>query len=212
MSLIDDDDGDAKPARQRRRGEDLEQALLDAAWEEFTAAGFDGFTMEGAAQRAGTSRAVLYRRWPGKPQLVTAAARHAILKERGPAPHPTGTLRGDLIALLTWANRSNVLTMIESTRYVGEYLAREGITFGDFKQMFLAARPGHAFSPIDQAIERGELDPERITQRQRSLAFDVFRHEILINAQRLSPTAIEEIVDQIVLPVLLTASTENPKG
>lgn len=211
MSLIDDA-ADAQPARHRRRGDDLENALLDSAWAEFTEAGFDGFTMEGAARRAGTSRAVLYRRWPGKAQLVTAAARHAILKERGPAPHPTGTLRGDLIALLKWANRSQVPTMIESTKHVGEYLAREGITFGDFKQMFLASRPGSAFSPIDLAVERGELDPERLTARQRAIAFDIFRHEILINAQRLSEKAIEEIVDQIVLPVLMTAATDRVAG
>ena len=57
----------------RRRGSTLEAALLQAAWDELTEAGYAAFTMEGVAARAKTSRAVLYRRWPNRPQLVVAA-------------------------------------------------------------------------------------------------------------------------------------------
>ena len=49
-------------ASQRRRGIALEEALLDAAWAELTERGYDGFTIDAVAARAGTSRAVLYRR------------------------------------------------------------------------------------------------------------------------------------------------------
>jgi len=51
----------------RRRGAELEAALLDAAWDELQAVGYAGLTMEAVADRAGTSRAVLYRRWPNGP-------------------------------------------------------------------------------------------------------------------------------------------------
>jgi len=57
----------------RRRGSALDDALLDAAWAELQEAGYAGLTMEGVAQRAGTSRPVLARRWPNRPQLVIAA-------------------------------------------------------------------------------------------------------------------------------------------
>ena len=49
----------AETPRQRRRGEDLENALLDAAWQEFKSVGFYDLTIDAVAQRAGTSRAVL---------------------------------------------------------------------------------------------------------------------------------------------------------
>src|SRR5579863_6163266 len=62
-------------ARSRRRGEVLEAALLDAAWAELQAVGYAGLTMEAVADRAGTSRAVLYRRWRNRPELVIAAMR-----------------------------------------------------------------------------------------------------------------------------------------
>jgi len=217
MSLIDHDgngadapvgDGadalapDAPRPKHRRRGEDLETALLDAAWEEFKAAGFYDFTIDAVAQRAGTSRAVLYRRWPGKVELVAAAARHVILKGRGPAPEPTGSLREDLIGMMGWANRTDVRTLIDATQHVGTYLAAEGLTFADIRQLFMQGRPVRTFSPIELAIQRGEVDPRNVTPRIASLPFDLFRHEVILNAQPLSEETILEIVDDIVLPLL----------
>jgi AcrR family transcriptional regulator len=62
--------------RHRRRGQELENALLDAAWEELVTAGFASLTMESVAARAKTGVAVLYRRWPNKGDLVLAAIDH----------------------------------------------------------------------------------------------------------------------------------------
>ena len=62
--------------RQRRRGEELEAALLDAAWEELVEVGFAKMTMESVAARARTGVAVLYRRWTGKDDLAIAAIAH----------------------------------------------------------------------------------------------------------------------------------------
>src|ERR1700747_1141832 len=85
--------------RQRRRGEELEAALLDAAWDELVEAGFAKLAMESVAARAKTGVAVLYRRWPNKDDLVLAAIRH--YGETRPVEIPdTGTLRGDMLALL----------------------------------------------------------------------------------------------------------------
>src|ERR1700677_3554696 len=84
----------------RRRGEALESALLDAACAELQAAGYQSMTMEAVADRAGTSRAVLYRRWPKKAELVVAALRRHRPMLSGEVPD-TGNLRGDVLALLT---------------------------------------------------------------------------------------------------------------
>src|SRR5580658_5732141 len=79
----------------RRRGEALEAALLDAAWDELQLAGYQALTMEAVADRAGTSRAVLYRRWPKKAELVVAALRRHRPILSGDVPD-TGSLRGDV--------------------------------------------------------------------------------------------------------------------
>src|ERR1700721_215627 len=85
--------------RQRRRGEELEAALLEAAWEELVEAGFARLTMESVAVRAKTGVAVLYRRWPNKDDLVLAAIQHYAVTHPVDVPD-TGSLRGDMIALL----------------------------------------------------------------------------------------------------------------
>ena len=40
-------------------------------------------------------------------------------------------------------------------------------------------------------------------ERTASLPFDLFRHEVILNAQPLSDETIYEIVDDIVLPLLM---------
>src|ERR1700722_992431 len=65
-----------RPVATRRRGATLEHALLDAAWQELQASGYSKLTMERVAERAGTSRAVIYRRWRSRVELVIAAMRY----------------------------------------------------------------------------------------------------------------------------------------
>src|SRR3954451_3569851 len=90
-------------ASSRRRGQELEDALLDAAWEELTCVGYGRFTIEGGASRAGTSRPVIYRRWPNRSDLAVAAVRHHGAKDPVPTPD-TGSVRDDLVELLRRAS------------------------------------------------------------------------------------------------------------
>src|ERR1700684_675894 len=85
--------------RTRRRGAALEAALLDAAGAELQDTGYQAMTMEAVADRAGTSRAVLYRRWPKRAELAVAALRRHQPLLSGPIPD-TGSLRGDVVALV----------------------------------------------------------------------------------------------------------------
>src|SRR5580704_3553008 len=87
----------------RRRGAALEHALLDAAWEELQESGYAKLTMERVAERAGTSRAVIYRRWRNRAELVIAAMRHRQPVLSGAIPE-TGSLRGDVLTILRRAS------------------------------------------------------------------------------------------------------------
>jgi AcrR family transcriptional regulator len=81
----------------RPRSERAEQAIIDAALEAIGDYGVDGVRCEDVAARAGVGKATLYRRWPGKEDLLIAA--FASLKT--PLPEPRGeSVREDLIAML----------------------------------------------------------------------------------------------------------------
>ena len=75
----------------RRRGEELERAILRAAAEELRESGYAGMTMDRVAARAGTNKNAIYRRWPHRAALGIAAYRR-LSDDVMPKPD-TGTLR-----------------------------------------------------------------------------------------------------------------------
>jgi AcrR family transcriptional regulator len=82
----------------RPRSEKAEQAIIDAAIEAVGEVGIEGVRCEDVAARAGVGKATLYRRWPGKEDLLIAA----FAAMRHPLPQPQGdSVRDDLTALLT---------------------------------------------------------------------------------------------------------------
>ncbi|GAB2466107.1 TetR/AcrR family transcriptional regulator [Xylanimonas ulmi] len=198
---------DAAPAR-RRRGAELERALLDAAWGELVDKGYDAMTYEGVAERAATSRAVVYRRWPSKPELTRAAVRHGGAGETFD-PIDTGTLRGDLVELLRWTNQNRVrVGVIIAARLVG-YFAETGTAMGDLREAFIAGREPRSEEIYRRAVARGEVDPARLTPRVKSAAFDLFRGEALLTLRPVPDETIAEILDEVVLP-LLTGPRADP--
>lgn len=196
-------------ASQRRRGRALEGALLDAAWAELTERGYDGFTIDAVAARAGTSRAVLYRRWPGKQELVLAALVYEGGKDVVVTPD-TGSLRGDVIAVLQQANKVRVGLAMQLFTQLGGFYRETGTSLADLSAFVQGGRDAVLEQAIQRAIDRGEIDPERVTERIARLPVDLFRHEILMTLQPLPEEAIEEIVDTIFLPLLDRRTRERP--
>src|SRR6478752_2449796 len=71
-----------------------DSAICDATLELLVEVGYDRMSMDAVAARAHASKATIYRRAPGKQELVLDAVR-----SRGPGlvvPEDTGSLRGDL--------------------------------------------------------------------------------------------------------------------
>ena len=67
------------------------------------------FTVDAVAERAGTSRSVLYRRWADRTDLLEAALGLELRRDRVPAPD-TGNLRDDMIELLRRYVRQDVVS------------------------------------------------------------------------------------------------------
>ncbi|MFP2993943.1 TetR/AcrR family transcriptional regulator [Mycobacterium intracellulare] len=186
---------------RRRRGPALEEALLDAAWTELTERGYDELTIDGVAVRAGTSRAVLYRRWPNKQELVLAAVAHEVAKDVVVAPD-TGSLRGDAIALLRQANKVRVGLVVPLLTRLGGFYQQTGSSLADLETLVRGRRDAALDQAIQRAIDRGEIEPDQVTERIARLPVDLFRYEVLMTLRPLPDEAIEEIVDTVWLPLL----------
>ncbi len=185
--------------RHRRRGESLEGAILAAAWEELQAVGYDGVSMEGVAARARTSKAVLYRRWRNRAELVLAAIRARRPMLSGETPD-TGSLRGDVITLLRRVSDGIAEIGPETAFGLLDELAREPDVAG-YLHAWQTGRVAMG-AILAAAARRGEVRLERLTPRVMTLPVDLARHELFITRQPLSDDVITEIVDQVFLPLV----------
>ena len=81
----------------RPRSERADQAIIDAALSLFAESGPEGLCIERVAARAGVGKATIYRRWPGKEDLLL----DAIAALKAPMPELAGrSVREDLVTLL----------------------------------------------------------------------------------------------------------------
>src|SRR3984957_7011541 len=193
---------------QRRRGEALEKALLDAAWAELTERGYDEFTIDAGAPRAGASRAVLYRRWPSKQDLVVATLTQHVKTEFVVAPD-TGSLRGDVIGLLKLANKfRDRLAMLVFTQlggfYSGANTNRAGL--GAFVQ---GGRDAMLDEVIARSVARGEIRAGQVSERVARVPIDLFRYELMMTLQPVADEVIEDIVDTVFLPLVRLGAAET---
>jgi AcrR family transcriptional regulator len=189
----------ARPAR-RRRGAALEAAILDAAWEELAASGYAGLTMDAVAARAGTSKPVLYRRWPARAELVLAAMRRKAPTLSGEAPD-TGSLRGDVLALLRRMSASLAGIRQEAIwGLLADYFG-DPERFPVLQAQVLQAGAQAMTTILGRAAQRGEA-PATLPPRVVTLPVDLARHELLITRGPVPDSVLIEIVDQIFLPLV----------
>lgn len=186
---------------KRRRGQELEDALLEAAWEELVAGGYGSFTIDAVAERAGTSRPVLYRRWRNREELVLAAIRHSSARPAIPVPD-TGSLRGDVIALLSQANEERLAFAAVVSVQLGTYYTDTGTTPADLRRQILGERISSIETIVQRAVDRGEINPAHLTPRITTLPFDLVRHEVLMTLKPVPIPTIISIVDDIFLPLV----------
>lgn len=194
----------------RRRGAALENAITDAAWEVLVEQGYHGFTYEAVAAHAGTSKPVLYRRWPQREDLLIATlARHW-----RPINLPdTGSLRQDALTLLRTVNAERTRLVILLRVQLADYFRETGTSFGDLRDRLLPDDRTPPFATlVDRAVERGELPDVPRSERVVNLPFDLVRHDMLMAMGAVPDKTIVEIVDAVWLPLLGLSPDGNQSG
>jgi AcrR family transcriptional regulator len=201
--IPDNHDEQAGNTQTRRHGAELERAILDAAWEQLIAEGYEHFTIDTVAARARTSKPVLYRRWKTREDLLRATVRNRGAADSAAIPD-TGTLRGDLLALLTHANttRNPMAALVSSM--LGSYYNQTGPAPAELRDAFLSQRDSASAveQVVNRAVERGEIDPARLTPRIIDLPFDLFRNEWMMTLKVVPDHVLRQIVDDIFIPLV----------
>jgi AcrR family transcriptional regulator len=189
----------------RRRGTELEDAILDAAWDVLETDGWNGFTFAGVAERAHSSKPVLYRRWRTREELLRAT-----LRRRGeitPADVPdTGSLRGDVIAKLTEINQLRSSMAAVMSMMLSAEFQEMGLSPAELRQELLGDRESVFEVIVARAMARGELGPKTPPARVISLPIDLLRNDLLLTLQPVPAETIVSIVDDAFLPLARVSS------
>lgn len=134
--------------------------------------------MDAVVKRAGTSPPVLYRRWSDRDDLARAAIVHAMKESRLDTPD-TGSLRGDILTLIREINSSRVPLIIAMSTHLADCHQETGTSPGDLRAPLVTGRAEALDVLFGRAVDRGEIAPELLTERIKSLPFDLLRHDIL---------------------------------
>ena len=196
--------------KSRRRGDELEQAILDAAWAELKDVGYTALTIEAVAARAATSKPVIYRRWSSRAELVLAAWNRQVPVR--PHTPDTGVLRSDLVALFTrLARRVDDMMSEMIAGVMGEAFRHPEVIALLQERLKTAPLSEGVRTIVRRAVERGELSPVELPQRATRIPLDLVRNEAMLFGVPVSEEAIDELVDDVYLPLLrglaLTTST-----
>ena len=191
------------------RGEPRERAILSAVIGLLGEAGYEAMTMDAVAARAHASKTTIYRRWPGKAELVRAAV-DARIAGRVLGGRDTGSLRGDLLAVmgamrdhLTPEFMAMMSGLVHAMRTDSELAA---------SLRSLVDQDAVAEQIIERAVQRGEL-PASAARRQARLIHEVIEAQIfrqMMIAAELDDTFAIHVVDDIIVPLL--AGTTVPPG
>jgi AcrR family transcriptional regulator len=194
---------------RRRRGAELEQAILRAAAAELAASGYAGTTMDKVAQRAGTNKNAIYRRWPQRAALGIAAYKY-LADARTPTPD-TGSIRGDALELLRQANATWSSPRGAILRDLLAAAADEPALLELLREQAGGGAMNAAwFTLLSRAVARGEAPPEAVQPRVAALPMMLLRGEYALRGVPVVPDEVlVEIVDEIFLPLVRGRGVTN---
>jgi AcrR family transcriptional regulator len=169
-------------------------AVLRATAEELGLRGYAALRVDAVAERSGVNKTTIYRRWPTKVDLVTAAIRHYADAPEAP---DEGTVRADLLALVQhMVARAGgplgrgIIRAIQAERSHPEV---DLVT-----QKLAAAHLRVRRAVIERAIERSELPDDTDAELVVELVFAPVIRRVVHTNRRADEAFLASVVDVVL--------------
>jgi AcrR family transcriptional regulator len=196
----------ARSSRRARRpgrlDRSLDAAILDATLAGVAEVGYDRLSMDDVASRAGVGKAAIYRRWPSKAVVVADAIAHW-RRRLGPVEPPnTGSLRGDIDALVAATpdlddadtNMIRVVVGVATAAMHNPVLAAalDDLVLSTPRQVLRAV--------VDHAVARGEIPAGRDLSLipDVALGLNVLR---VIAGRPIDRVYVRRVLEDVILPL-----------
>ncbi|HEX4723209.1 MAG TPA: TetR/AcrR family transcriptional regulator [Pseudonocardiaceae bacterium] len=184
-----------------RRAPERRTAVLESVYALLAEVGYDRMTMDAVAARAHVSKATIYRIWPDKPDLV-AEALGCHFQEMPALTTDTGSLRGDLMAIVTTAcevcdgSAGEVIAGVLTAAALHPALART------LHESTYERKHAIHEAVIRRAVDRGEVQPGTDSHLLHEVLFAMVLTRRLRTDQPLDERFARHVVDDVLLPVL----------
>ncbi|WP_369370966.1 TetR/AcrR family transcriptional regulator [Promicromonospora sp. Populi] len=206
---------EAKPRLGRKRDHTRDPEILEAALEVLSETGYDGMTIDMVAARAKAGKATLYRRWSSKSDLVLDAV--ACMKSADldlDALPDTGTLRGDLIAMIRTPSIRAAERKLKVIAGIVSMIARSPELAVAAREALVEPRASANRILFQRAIDRGEIPPDVDIENLCMIGPAMVAYRLLMLGKPVDREFLVANIDGIVLPAAgvrtLPASTGTP--
>jgi AcrR family transcriptional regulator len=189
------------------RSERVVREILEAAAVELGRSGYAKFAIDDVASRAGVAKTTIYRRWPTKAALVTAALRALRhdgadvdgdgTKEAALREVDTGSVRSDLLELL---HANTTLTATAIGMSIARMLTAE-LGNPEVEAIARELRAEHR-APFLVAIERGVARGELVPSTDPALVAEVLAAAVVMRGYKLREPVNEAYLEKLVDLVL----------
>ena len=203
-------------ARRRQRGRNLgrldrslDGAILEAALAGVAERSYDRTSMDDIAARARVGKAAIYRRWPSKAAVVADAIAHW-RRRLGPVDPPnTGTLRGDIEALVAAVPDFNdaELSTIRVVMGVATAATHDPVLAAALEDFVLSQPRRMLTAVLDHAAARGEIPGGR----DLTLAPDVvmgLNMLRLVTGRPIDRVFVRRVLEDVILPLAIAPAAE----
>jgi AcrR family transcriptional regulator len=169
--------------------------VLSTAFALLSESGVAGFSVDEVARRSGVAKTTIYRHWPTREALVLDAASRISAEQEVP---DTGSLRGDLVALITdtghLLSTARWSTVVPSIVDVAERDA-------EFAQVHAKIQRGHAAAlrrVIERAADRGELPANADRAAMISALIGPLYYRRWFSREPIDQAFVETIVSNVI--------------
>jgi AcrR family transcriptional regulator len=168
--------------------------------------GYDRLTMDAVAARARAGKTTIYRRWPGKAELVVDALNS--LKGVPDIPD-TGSLRQDLRVLAESITSAESRFGAQVTIGMLNALAHDAELRRVFQEKFIAPRMAAFRTVFERAVARGEMPDGHDLDLLARLFPALALHQLAMSGELPDTRFAGQIMDEVVYP-LATAARTSP--
>jgi AcrR family transcriptional regulator len=185
----------------RPRSERARQAILQAAADTLLDEGMARVSMDAVAERAGVSKATIYRWWPSKERLALEAL--VEWTGTGSSPRDTGSLRGDLLALVRpWVREIRrrpfgrvIAALVTEARSNAEFAE-------EYRRHFVELRRVPMRAAFERAIARGEAPADLDLEVALDLIYGPIYHRLLHGHAPLTERFATSVIDLALAGIL----------